>query len=154
MFLDEALLSAEYSNMNDNKEALERVDATIQFVGRCRPSMGWYSTIWSSPVGKPMGPLKEHVAAALASLKRLHKEGLIHGDSRWENAVIVSGTETIRKYLQRGPADSPCSELLDGAQQQPGRLEQQQQQQQGTYFKLEFHLRFQHMADRDRRTPL
>ena len=43
MFLDEALLSAEYSNMNDNKEALEHADATIQFVGRCRPSMGWYT---------------------------------------------------------------------------------------------------------------
>lgn len=92
-------LRAEDLNMNLYCDALEKAEATIRIHDRFhKPSKG-YSAILTGPVGKSLRPVKKDVTAALVSLKRLHKAGLAHGDSRWENAVIVEERNGETKCL-------------------------------------------------------
>jgi hypothetical protein len=84
-----ASLQVEVSNLKRFEKALNQAGATVQNHGcvLC-PTLG-YSAILVGPVGESVRPLECHVRAALKSLKRLHEAGLAHGDSRWENAIIV-----------------------------------------------------------------
>jgi hypothetical protein len=84
-----ASLQVEETNLKRFKKALNQAGATVQIHDSVlRPTLG-YSAILVGPVGESVRPVKSHVTAALKSLKRLHKAGFAHGDSRWENAIIV-----------------------------------------------------------------
>jgi len=104
-------LKAEILSASQHKEALKKADATIQILDWISKSSKGYLGLLVNPVGLPLRRLKRDVKDALLSLKRLHTAGLSHGDSRWENAIIVeAGGKRKCLWIDLRTLDSPDEE--------------------------------------------
>ena len=87
--------NSEIAEMKLHKERLRSANVTSCLVKSCIRFDEKYAGLLIAPIGRPLQRQKGHISAALCSLRKLHRAGFAHRDSRWPNAIMV-GDDTCR----------------------------------------------------------